>query len=301
MIAPAWRATRCREAGRVGHGLRIQATGDLSFVDAAWLEAARAIVKTFREQQRFEGVGPYRFQRLTELASDTLPLGGVGYPVKPCGLIYSAFRPSDDACLLHFLVPSNYFAVAALRQLADVLDAAGQGAGTVRDARALAAQVAAALATHATFEHPRHGRILAYEVDGFGGHIAMDDANIPSLLALPYLGCVDASDPLYVRTREFVLSPDNPFYYRVHASGVMMARLRAYRARRRWDVLDRLSLTAARMSTVAAAVLTPGTSKGDPSRGLGTTANESPPRRRMRTASPFDWFRTCARFCLAWE
>ena len=199
---------------RLAHGFW-QATGDTGFIDAAWLATAKTIVTTFRDQQRFTGPGPYRFQRRTEHATDTLPLGGAGYPVKPCGLICSAFRPSDDACLLHFLVPSNFFAAASLRQLADLLTATGAGAGaeTAREARAMASQVDAALAAHAVVTHDRHGEIWAYETDGFGSHLLMDDANVPSLLALPYLGCCQADDERYRRTRAFVLSSDNPFFF----------------------------------------------------------------------------------------
>ena len=190
------------------------ATGDVGFVDASWLETARAILTTFRQQQRFDGHGPYRFQRMTELASDTLPMGGVGYPVKPCGLIYSAFRPSDDACLLHFLIPSNFFAVTALRQMAYLLDAASLDAETARQARALAAQVEAALALHASVPHARLGTIWAYEADGYGNHLLMDDASIPSLLSLPYLGCCAGDDERYLATRAYALSQDNAFYFK---------------------------------------------------------------------------------------
>jgi meiotically up-regulated gene 157 (Mug157) protein len=42
----------------------------------------------------------------------------------------------------------------------------------------------------------------------------MDDANVPSLLSLPYLGCCASDDPLYLRTRAFVLSDHNPYYFR---------------------------------------------------------------------------------------
>ncbi|MFA4945290.1 MAG: glycoside hydrolase family 125 protein [Lentisphaeria bacterium] len=205
---------------RLAHGYW-QATGDTGFMDAAWLEAAGCILATFRQQQRFAGAGPYRFQRLTEQASDTLPLGGAGYPVNPCGLIASAFRPSDDACLLHFLIPANFFAVTALRQLAALLDAAGTGAELARDARALATQVETELAAHAVVPHPRHGAIWAYEADGFGSHLLMDDANAPSLLSLPYLGCCPADAAIYRRTRAFVLGPDNPFFFKgAHGEGV---------------------------------------------------------------------------------
>jgi meiotically up-regulated gene 157 (Mug157) protein len=56
--------------------------------------------------------------------------------------------------------------------------------------------------------------IYAYEVDGFGNQLLMDDANVPSLLSLSYLGCCTANDPVYVRTRSFVLSDDNPYFFR---------------------------------------------------------------------------------------
>jgi len=90
-----------------------------------------------------------------------------------------------------------------------------------REARAMATQVEAALAGHAVVTHARHGTMWAYETDGFGSHLLMDDANVPSLLALPYLGCFPADDARYQHTRAFVLSPDNPFYFKgTHGEGV---------------------------------------------------------------------------------
>ena len=85
------------------------------------------IVATFREQQRKHGQGPYHFQRKTEVASDTAPNGGYGNPVKPVGLICSIFRPSDDATIYPFLIPSNYFAALSLHQLAEIYRVLGQG------------------------------------------------------------------------------------------------------------------------------------------------------------------------------
>ena len=198
---------------RLAHGYW-KATGDLSPFDATWRAAVAATLRTFREQQRKAGPGPYHFQRATAFASDGVPLGGYGYPVRPVGLICSSFRPSDDATLFSFLIPSNFFAVLSLRQAAELLDATRQDAATAADLRALAAEVEAALARHATVEHPTHGRIYAYEVNGLGSVNLMDDANLPSLLALPYLGAVPATDATYQRTRRFVLSPDNPFFFR---------------------------------------------------------------------------------------
>jgi uncharacterized protein len=78
--------------------------------------------------------------------------------------------------------------------------------------------VEGALGAHAVVEHPVHGEVWAYEVDGFGNRHHMDDANIPSLLSLPYLGACSQSDPLYRRTRAFVLSHDNPYFFRGSAA-----------------------------------------------------------------------------------
>jgi meiotically up-regulated gene 157 (Mug157) protein len=111
-------------------------------------------------------------------------------------------------------------AETVLRELAELLAALGHGQ-TAAEAASLAGEIADGLASHATVDHPRYGTIHAYEVDGFGGCYLMDDANVPSLLALPYLGCCKKDDPLYLRTRSFILSLDNPHFYKGQcASGV---------------------------------------------------------------------------------
>ncbi|TVT42827.1 glycoside hydrolase family 125 protein [Hymenobacter setariae] len=189
-------------------------TGDEQPFDAQWRQAIDLTVKTFREQQRKTGPGPYHFQRTTAKATDTQPLGGHGYPVLPTGLIASAFRPSDDATLLPFLVPSNFFAVISLRQAALMLNDIQHDGAAYQNLMALADEVAVALREHAIITHPVHGRVYAYEVDGYGGHTLLDDANVPSLLALPYLGAIPLNDPVYQNTRRLVLSADNPFFYK---------------------------------------------------------------------------------------
>jgi meiotically up-regulated gene 157 (Mug157) protein len=171
-------------------------TGDNQPFDAQWRQAIDLIVNTFREQQRKAGPGSYHFQRLNTTSTDTQPLAGYGYPVKPCGLIASAFRPSDDATLLPFLVPSNFFAVASLRQAALMLYDIHHEQQSYNDLMAFADEIAAALRQHALLPHPKLGQVYAYEVDGYGGHTFMDDANVPSLLALPYLGALPLNDPL---------------------------------------------------------------------------------------------------------
>jgi meiotically up-regulated gene 157 (Mug157) protein len=202
---------------RLAHGYW-KATGDASVFDADWRAGAAAVLRTFREQQRKEGKGPYSFTRTTSVAYDTVPLGGYGNPTRPVGLIHSAFRPSDDACVYPFLVPSNLFAVVSLRQLAEIAEAVTKDAAFALECRTLADEVAAALVLHALVPHPRHGTVWAYEVDGFGNALFMDDANVPSLLSLPYLGCGTALDPAYVRTRRLVLSEDNPWFFRGKAA-----------------------------------------------------------------------------------
>ncbi len=197
---------------RLAHGYW-KATGDTSVFGDEWLEAVRAILRTFREQQRYDGQGPYSFMRRTPRGKDTKSWGGFGAPVKPCGLICSSFRPSDDASVLEFLIPSNFFAVSTLRKAAEILEGPCKQGKLARECRTLADEVAGALEEYAVVEHPKYGKIYAYEVDGFGSAILMDDANVPSLLAMPYLGCVSANDPVWQNTRRFVLSTDNPCYF----------------------------------------------------------------------------------------
>ncbi|MGI4886551.1 MAG: glycoside hydrolase family 125 protein [Janthinobacterium lividum] len=193
-------------------------TNDAAPFDAQWQQAVQATLQTFRAQQRKDALGPYHFQRNTTNATDTQPMAGYGYPVRPVGLICSAFRPSDDATLYSFLVPSNFFAVTSLRQAAEMMTALAHDAKTAGELTALAAEVEAALRQHAVVDHPQHGKIYAYEVDGFGSQVLMDDANVPSLVALPYLGALPTTDPVYQNTRKFLLSTANPFFFKGQAA-----------------------------------------------------------------------------------
>ena len=192
-------------------------TGDTSVFDESWTTAMRLILATFRQQQRKEDRGPYRFQRVTGWQSDTVAGGGFGNPVNPVGLIVSIFRPSDDATIWPFLIPSNYFAVLSLRQMAEIASDVVRDETLATEANTLADEVGTALAKYARAEHPLHGEIIPYETDGYYNYNFMDDANVPSLLSMPYLGTIDRTDPLYLRTRDFVLSKDNPYYF----SGIM--------------------------------------------------------------------------------
>lgn len=189
-------------------------TGDASIFDEEWLQAIELVLQTFHEQQRKNGNGPYKFQRKTERQLDTMNNDGWGNPVNPVGLIASAFRPSDDATTFQFLVPSNFFAVSSLRKAAEILATVNKKPELAEKCKNLAQEVETALKKYAIFNHPKYGQIYAFEVDGFGNHYFMDDANVPSLLAMPYLGDMDVNDPIYQNTRKYVWSKDNPYFFK---------------------------------------------------------------------------------------
>ena len=190
-------------------------TGDDSiFKGQLWQEAIGKILQTFREQQRKENHGPYHFQRTTPQQYDTMSHGGYGNPMKPVGLIASAFRPSDDATVLLYLIPSNFFAVTSLRKAAEVLTKVNGNTQKAAECKALADEVDTALKQYAVNNHPKYGNIYAFEADGFGNQLLMDDANVPSLLAMAYLGDVRIDDPIYQNTRRYVWSEDNPYFFR---------------------------------------------------------------------------------------
>lgn len=192
----------------------LRVTGDESVFDDEWLRAVRNMLRTFGEQQRKDGPGDYIFLRVTDRQLDTKCHVGRGNPVRPVGLIASAFRPSDDATTLEFLVPSNFMAVTTLRKAAAILSQVNHDNALADECLTMADEVARALRKYAVVKHPRYGRIYAYEVDGFGNALMMDDANVPSLLAMPYMGDVDRRDRIYKRTRRFVWSDANPYFWR---------------------------------------------------------------------------------------
>lgn len=189
-------------------------SGDTSVFGETWVEAMGKILATLKEQQRKDGHGSYVFLRTTDRQLDTKCVVGQGNPVNPVGLIASAFRPSDDATTFEFLVPSNFMAVSSLRKAAEILTEVNGEDEMAAECTALADEVAEALKKHAVYEHPEFGKIYAFEVDGFGSQFLMDDANVPSLLAMSYLGDVPADDPIYMNTRRFVWSEANPYFHR---------------------------------------------------------------------------------------
>ena len=193
-------------------------TKDTTPFNDEWVKAQENIYKTFVEQQRKENLGPYNFMRTTPRGTDTLQVDGWGYPVNPVGLICSSFRPSDDCSIFLFLIPSNLFAVVSLRQSAEILRTVKNNTALASKMEALANEVEKAVKEYGVVEHPKFGKIFAFEVDGFGSALTMDDANVPSLLALPYLDAIDVNDETYQRTRKFILSEHNPFFFKGKAA-----------------------------------------------------------------------------------
>ncbi|MCI2243347.1 glycoside hydrolase family 125 protein [Xanthomonas sp. PPL568] len=195
-----------------------RASGDAAPFDDDWREAMHVVVRTFREQQRLHGRGPYSFQRPSPLATETLVLDGYGQPTRPNGMIHSMFRPSDDACLYPLFVPANLFAVTSLRQLATMSEALHHDTAFAGECRALADQVETATRQFGQMRDADGQPFWAYEVDGYGNQLFIDDANAPGLLSLAYLGCCDRRDPLFLRTRQLAWSERNPYFYRGRAA-----------------------------------------------------------------------------------
>lgn len=188
------------------------ATGDSGIFTPTFKSMIETIVKTFSDQQNHADT-PYYFIRSDCPESDTLSNKGRGAPVNYTGMTWSGFRPSDDACKYGYLIPSNMMAVVALKYAAS-LAMDGFGDETLSEkCVALANEIDDGIQAYGIVEHPKYGKIYAYETDGFGNYNLMDDANSPSLLAIPYLGYRKAHDEIYQNTRRFILSKDNPYYY----------------------------------------------------------------------------------------
>lgn len=200
----------------------IENSGDFLVISKPWLAAYSTILNTINEQTipSFEPkIGlpmppKYSFKRNTNIGSETLPLGGVGNPVNfGTGLVRSAFRPSDDATVMQFFIPGNMQMHAALLKLKSrVLEPLGLN--SVLDTTSkIIENIAAGIEKFGKVDHPIYGKVFAYEVDGYGGQVFMDDANIPSLLSIPDFGFTTVDDPVYQNTRRMILEKrGNPYF-----------------------------------------------------------------------------------------
>ncbi|KAJ3315399.1 hypothetical protein HDV04_002941 [Boothiomyces sp. JEL0838] len=182
---------------------------DEIFTDGRLLGTVETVLNIFKEQQH---MGSYQFTRCTTRSSETLLLDGKGTPSKYTGMIRSAFRPSDDSTVFPFHIPSNAMATIELGRVIPYLQNFGNSR-LVQKAEMLASQIDGGIRNFGIVNHKEFGQVFAYEVDGFGSALLMDDANMPSLLSLPLLGYIDKSDILYQQTRALLLSENNPYYF----------------------------------------------------------------------------------------
>ncbi|KAH8696705.1 DUF1237 domain protein [Talaromyces proteolyticus] len=197
------------------------ATGSTEYLTDRWYKALNTVLELLdaESQPTFDADGQfvanvYTFQRQTTLGTETLTLDGVGNPLnKGTGLIRSAFRPSDDATIFGFFIPPNAMMAVQLGKTADTLAQAGGDQNLINDLRVRSNNLREAVQKHGIVNNPVYGDVYAFEVDGYGSRLFMDDANIPSLLSLPYLGYVDLEDPVYQNTRKMILKANgNPYY-----------------------------------------------------------------------------------------
>lgn len=213
------------ELDSLAHFLKIgndfyEHTKSSDFVTKRWYLALDNLLGVLRDQSEptFNEHGDYvrnkyTFQRTTNAGTETLNLAGVGNPLNGgTGLVRSAFRPSDDATILGFFIPANAMMSVELGRAAAMLKAIGKTA-IATDLEKWSQKIRDGVMEHGVIEHKTFGKVFAYEVDGFGSSIIMDDANYPSLLALPLMGFVDVKDPVYQNTRKMLLSKQgNPYY-----------------------------------------------------------------------------------------
>ena len=171
------------------------------------------ILRVFSLEQRHAENSSYYFIRKDCPETDTIPNNGKGNPVGYTGMTWSGFRPSDDRCVYNYLIPANMMAYCAMRKAALLLREGYSDEENALRCEKLAGEIKEGIERFGVVEQPGIGKMYAYETDGLGNHLLMDDANSPSLLAMPYLGYCDKDDPIYQNTRKFILSPANPFYF----------------------------------------------------------------------------------------
>lgn len=214
------------ELDSLGHFLTLandfyEATGSRDFINARFLLALDTLLEVL-EQQSLSTFDPdtghyrrnqYTFKRQTWTGTETLNLDGVGNPLNNgTGLVRSAFRPSDDATILGFFIPANAMMAVELKRMAAILKAGSEEA-LAQTLERWSKTITDGIWEHGVVQHAKFGPVFAYEVDGYGSSILMDDANYPSLLALPLMGFLPSNDVVYQNTRKMLLSRlSNPYY-----------------------------------------------------------------------------------------
>lgn len=198
-----------------------KATGRTDLFDESFRTVLHRIIDLWRCEQHHDDHSPYVFMREDCPPSDTLRNQGKGMPTSYTGMTWSGFRPSDDACTFGYLIPSNMFASVVLGYMAEIAIDMYHDERLATKALRLQEEIDFGIENYGTVIHPQYGKIYAYETDGQGNHNLMDDANVPSLLSIPYLGYRAVEDTVYQNTRAFVLSEHNPYYFTgIAASGI---------------------------------------------------------------------------------
>lgn len=196
-------------------------TGCTTQFEGEFQAGVEKILEVFTTEQYHEEKSNYRFNRNNGYYRDTLSRDGKGALVKSgTGLIWSGFRPSDDACTYGYLIPSNMFAVVALGYLEEMEREIFHNEELAERAKALKEEIQEAIETIGKTFTEEFGMVYAYETDGYGMYNLMDDANVPSLLAMSYLG-YKGEPEVSQNTRRFLLSEANPFYFKgAKAAGI---------------------------------------------------------------------------------
>lgn len=197
-------------------------TGETGQFDETFVAATKEILHLWTVEQDHKN-SPYRFVRDTDRKEDTLVNDGFGPDFAVTGMTWSAFRPSDDCCQYSYLIPSNMFAVVVLGYVQEIfveLDLA-DSQSVIADAKRLQDEIQEGIENYAYTTNSKGEKIYAFEVDGLGNASIMDDPNVPSLLAAPYLGYCSIDDEVYQATRRTILSSENPYFYQgEYASGL---------------------------------------------------------------------------------
>ncbi len=187
--------------------------GRTSIFTPEFKNSMEIILDLWEKEQYHAEKSDYFFRRDTDDETDTLRNDGKGYPVGYTGMTWSGFRPSDDSCLYNYLIPSEMYAVVTLGYAAEIATEIYKDEKLADRCKKLASEIDEGIKKFGIVEDPDFGKIYAYETDGLGNYNLMDDANVPSLMSLPYIGYCDANDPIYQNTRKFILSKKNPFYF----------------------------------------------------------------------------------------
>ena len=193
-------------------------TGYTAHLDENFRKGVQKILEVFHREQNHEERSEYRFVRNGSFYTDTLSREGKGALTRPdIGLIWSGFRPSDDACTYGYLIPSNMFAVVVLGYLSELAQEVLNDRKLAESAQNLRKEIHKAIEKYGHTKTEEFGEVYAYETDGYGMYHLMDDANVPSLLSIKYLG-YPTDRELAENTRNMILSEANPYYYKGKAA-----------------------------------------------------------------------------------